>query len=33
MFTANLKGWMDGRKQCSRLVGCGEWRGIDNAHS
>ena len=34
MLTANWKGWMEGHRQCSRLVGRGDWRGkIDSAHS
>ena len=32
MLTSSWKGWMDGRRQCSRLVGRGEWMGIDSAH-
>ena len=32
MLTASWKGWMERHRQCSRLVGRGEWRGIDSAH-
>ena len=33
MLTASWNGGMEGHSQCSRLVGRGELRGIDSAHS
>ena len=32
MLNAIWKGWMEGHRQCSWLVGRCEWRGIDSAH-
>ena len=32
MLTASWKGWMEGHRECSRLIGMGEWKGIESAH-
>ena len=32
MLKASWEGWMEGHRQCSRLVEMGEWKGTESAH-